>query len=1192
MNRSMLSWLRLLACSSATVAALTGTAHADDSEIYISQANTAPNILLILDTSGSMQGQVTTQPAYDSTIDYVAKANGVCAGIGDRVYFSTGDDQGTPPACDSGAFVSTANMRCSAATAALGSSSGTYTGDRFTQWRKSMRDNDGNNRSWRTVNDGSDGPIDCRNDGSPYPDRNASAATDTPSYSNSENDSYWLNNGGGGSSATLYSANFIAYYNQFRTQQVLGTRLSVMQQAARNLLNSVTNVNVGLMRYSVNTNDANGGGMVMAPVAPIETNRAQLIALIDAFLPYGSTPLSETYYEAHQYFSGGSVKFGNTSQVCSATAPTNGGVTTNCTGIISNYFSVAGSRAGGSPTGANYATPITDPCQKNYIVYLTDGEPTSDSKANDDISRLPEFTSLVPGGCAANGQGRCLGALAEYLFERDLRSGLMGTQNVTTYFIGFGSAFGSNTSNEAFQYLQNAAIRGGGDAYQAGDLSDLSRVFTNIFNSISSTTATLTAPTVAVNAFNRTRTLDDLYISLFQPSAGIHWPGNVKKYRADDGLPNVDNDNQVLGLGDNLAIATDGTFVSTTSDYWSAVNGDGADVVKGGAARKLPDPASRNVYTYIGNNPGSGGVALRGNPDAAVVTANDSLTDDLLRTTTGNPDRDKLIRWARGADVDDADRDRLTDEQRYDIGDIMHSQPAVVIYGGSPGTQNANDAVVFTATNDGYLHAFNTSDGVELWSFIPQEMLGSLKTLYTNDSTGNKNYLIDGDLRVLKYDTNGDGIVSPGDNDRVLLFFSTGRNPSVSRYYALDVTSKTSPKFLWAIGESELAGLGQTWSRPTITRVNVNGASQNSQKLVLIFGGGYDPLEEGGAYVPETEIGNRIFMVDALRGTLLWSAGDEGTDLQHPRMKHSIPAAINVVDLDGDGFADRMYAGDMAAQLWRFDIFNGKRAGELVTGGVIASLGAKDDTASAANTRRFYNAPDSAVLDGPTTRPFMNIAIGSGYRGHPLATSNQDRFYVIRDYQPFAMLTQNQYNDFDIITDNELDDITTNFAPQLGSSSRGWKLQLNFPSYRGEKVLSSSNTFNNTIFFTSYTPIASATSNTCSPVKGSNRAYAINAFDGRPVPRSDGDTGGGDNGGDTGGGDTGGGDTGGGDTGGGTGDPNDRFVDLGQSGIAPEVTLLFPDKNKVTCLAGVEVLDVCKDFNSRIKTYWRQTNAN
>ena len=42
--------------------------------------------------------------------------------------------------------------------------------------------------------------------------------------------------------------------------------------------------------------------------------------------------------------------------------------------------------------------------------------------------------------------------------------------------------------------------------------------------------------------------------------------------------------------------------------------------------------------------------------------------------------------------------------------------------------------------------------------------------------------------------------------------------------------------------------------------------------------------------------------------------------------------------------------------------------------------------------------------------PFLNIAIGSGYRGHPLNQTIHDRFYSIRDTNGFVALTQTQYD--------------------------------------------------------------------------------------------------------------------------------------------------------------------------------------
>ena len=90
-------------------------------------------------------------------------------------------------------------------------------------------------------------------------------------------------------------------------------------------------------------------------------------------------------------------------------------------------------------------------CQKNYVVYLTDGLPTLDVSANSKVPALPRFNNVVglpscdgpnpnPDGDGGSSQsGRCADDLAEYLFKTDISS-LPGQQNVTTYTIGFGSS--------------------------------------------------------------------------------------------------------------------------------------------------------------------------------------------------------------------------------------------------------------------------------------------------------------------------------------------------------------------------------------------------------------------------------------------------------------------------------------------------------------------------------------------------------------------------------------------------------------------------------------------------------------------------------------------------------------------------------------------------------------------------------
>jgi type IV pilus assembly protein PilY1 len=561
------------------------------------------------------------------------------------------------------------------------------------------------------------------------------------------------------------------------------------------------------------------------------------------------------------------------------------------------------------------------------------------------------------------------------------------------------------------------------------------------------------------------------------------------------------------------------------------------------------------------------------------------------------PTRTDLLNWINGFDVQDVDDDGDTNDARHEMGDPLHGRPAVVVYGGAPGSPDANDAVVFSPTNDGYLHAVDTVNGTELWSFVPPEVLDRLVDVYRDEPQSAKHYMLDGDVRALKLDVNLDGIVEPGAGDRVILYFGMRRGGN--RYYALDVTRKEQPRFLWSLGPNELPGVGQTWSTPTVTRVPIAGVTQNPLDLVLIFGGGYDETQDQdqGATIYNTDaLGNRVFMVDALNGDLLWFAGGPGgtevPDLRLNRMNNSIPSAVRVIDLDGNGFADRMYVGDTGGRLWRMDIIADANLAspgvqtptpsELVTGGVLASLGNADQgTHPIASTRKFYETPDVSLVRQRGSATFLNIALGSGWRGHPRNGDIQDRFYAIRDYEPFTPISQAAFDALSPIADDQLVDITTDVTPQVPDGSAGWKLELRLPGgFQGEKVLAESRTFNNIIFFPTYLPSGVLGSDPCSPA-GTNRAYAVSVNDGRPVIDINRDN---------------------------QTTPEDRYTRLAQGGIAPEFTFLFPgrvdddgngqgggepgSRPPIRCSVGVEIINgLCTAAGSQVRTYWRQSGT-
>jgi type IV pilus assembly protein PilY1 len=279
-------------------------------------------------------------------------------------------------------------------------------------------------------------------------------------------------------------------------------------------------------------------------------------------------------------------------------------------------------------------------------------------------------------------------------------------------------------------------------------------------------------------------------------------------------------------------------------------------------------------------------------------------------------------------------------------------------------------------------------------------------------------------------------------------------------------------------------------------------------QLVLIFGGGYDATQENQPYNSDT-VGNRIFMVDAETGKLLWygagksQTGSSGNRKEFDEMNNSIPAPVTPLDINGDGFADRMYVGDMGGRVWRFDIFNNKAANELVTGGVLAKLGAGGMGANpaASTARRFYNAADVALIQQTGQNPYYNIAIGSGYRGHPLNTVTEEHFYSLRDKRPFGLMPQSAYNELKPIlaSDANLVDITADPAgTPVGPEKLGWKLRVSAQSGRsGEKVLSKATTFADVVLFTTFQPGATA-QDSCLPAYV-NRMYALYASSGKPA---------------------------------------------------------------------------------------------
>ncbi|MDH5484992.1 MAG: PilC/PilY family type IV pilus protein, partial [Gammaproteobacteria bacterium] len=821
----------------------------------------------------------------------------------------------------------------------------------------------------------------------------------------------------------------------------------------------------------------------------------------------GYTPLTEVLYEAMLYFKGEAPVYGGLG------ADAIEGTTTLTDGSTTKYK---------SPVDQNAAD-----CERQFIILLSDGQPYGDTDANARVEALPGFLGTDgTTGCFdtyGSTNGMCLDDLTKYMNEVGvdvaLNDGVYGSPanaeltgviaqdvKISTYTVGF---------DIDSALLTDAGHQGAGpDGYKpVADANDLLQVLIDLIEEIKDIDTTFASPAVSVNAYNRTTHRADLYFTLFKPSNRPHWDGNFKRFKLrfdGAGVP------EIVDVNNNPAIdPSTGFFAASAQSYWTSAADapDGSQTEVGGAAGKLFTGAtlatSRKVYTNLVSNV----LTATGN---RIEDTNVNLTDAIMGVT--GVDKTNLINWARGVDVTDDDGDGDSTDARRIMGDPLHAQPALVEY--ADGETTDPYIVAYAATNDGYLHAFDTRSSVttagkEKFAFIPKELLSDLNTIFVN-TNGNKHYGLDGTVTSWINDVDKDGIIEAG--DRVIIYFGMrrgGRN-----YYAMDVTNPDAPEVLWTIyggldaagnpGLGDFTELGQTWSTPQLRKIRLDG----SDVQVLIFAAGYDVDQDNATTRSADNMGRGIYIINATTGALLWRMGpDAGANLTDANMIYSIPSDIAAADASGDGYVDHLYVGDMGGQLWRLDIDN--NAGEstaninnIITGGRIADLA----DATAVSNRRFYYPPDVAILKDIYDASYLSVLITSGNRSHPLNTTVQDRVFMIRDLPVFgkpATYTTITVND----STQELFDTTDNLIGQGSVTQRtdsltalqgsnGW--YINFDLAKGEKGLTKPLIFSGDAFFASYEPAdPSVPSLDCGPNEGTGYLYHISVENGTPVENYD-----------------------------------------------------------------------------------------
>lgn len=577
-------------------------------------------------------------------------------------------------------------------------------------------------------------------------------------------------------------------------------------------------------------------------------------------------------------------------------------------------------------------------CQQNFTILMTDGYYNGSFSGlgntdGDDDTAWDSGTS----GPFGDSRSNTLADVAMEYYENDIRPGTDNhvspppggidentAQHMVTYSVAFGVE-GSVTSmppdtTSPFPWpapltnaaliddLRHAAWNGRGEFYSAQDPTQLITGLSGALRSIQSRIGS--SASVAFNTGSLS-TNSEVYLALFNSE---RWSGDLIAYPLDPQ-----------------------TGAVSSTPTWSA-----ADRL---STRNLSSKP-RTILTYDGSD----GIAFRWS-ELTDAQKQDFRTDPsgTLDTEASGMARHAYARGDRACEFSSAGTCYYNDgTDTYDtkalrerdgrLGDIVHSGPVFVgaaesdwpdvppfpsslgeTYGEFRDATASRAGIVYVGGNDGMLHAFSQTDGDEVFAYVPS-------SLYSDAAADGMHYLSD-PAYAHRYSVDltasvADAYVktTPSGTTSWKTILVGGLRGGGRGLFALDVTDPaavsetgTGPEdtVMWEFTSTDDADFGHSFSRPSIVPVEDSG---NAIRWAVVTGNGYNDLGSGEAKLFV------LFIEEGLDGT--WSAGDyveisTGVGTTSNRNGLSTPA---VIDSDGDGVADRAYAGDLYGNLWAFDL--------------------------------------------------------------------------------------------------------------------------------------------------------------------------------------------------------------------------------------------------------------------------------
>ncbi|MFC5511971.1 pilus assembly protein [Massilia jejuensis] len=764
--------------------------------------------------------------------------------------------------------------------------------------------------------------------------------------------------------------------------------------------------------------------------------------------------------------------------------------TTTTVGTTAACYANAADASAGLAAFAETCSGYTDGCKIGAVAASAEGV-CATGKSQYSVVATDTVITNVPTGTYSTDTGpRNADEWARLLHDRGVPvAGTTIRPSVATYTI---DVYNAQPNAEHTSLMLSMAKAGGGKYFAARNEEAILAALKEILIEIQAVNTSFASTSLPVNATNRSQNENQVFIGMFRPDADAkpRWFGNLKRYQ-------LINSGGALDLGDvagKPAVNPQTGFVTPcATSYWTGDSGsywsgmgvkpepagnctlggfnkysdapDGPFVEKGAAAQVL------RQGNAAGAPPGSNAVNRRMYTQFGATLVNFSSASTFLDPS--------LHRFIRGEDVNnEKGTGQLTTTRPSIHGDVIHSRPLPVNYGGSAGV------TVFYGANDGTLRALNADTGVERWAFVAPEFFPRLSRLMNNSplvaypnlpekispKPTPKDYFFDGST----------GVYQNAASTQVWIYPTMRRGGRM--IYALDVSTVDAPAFKWKVGcpnltddsgcTAGMSGIGQTWSTPSVAFIKGYSAT----KPVVVVGGGYDRCEDADSKAPDCAgtKGGIVYVLDADSGAVVRSFATE----------RAVAADVAMVDIDNDALPDYAYAVDTGGSVYRIDFIDGPATRKELAASAWTS---RKVAATAGAGRKFLFAPALLASQG-----HVFVALGSGDREHPLYAHYPyanvvNRFYVYKDSLAAA---SSPAQDLDALQDYTGQNSCSTPRVLPDNDLKGWFMDLN-QNGKGEQVVTSALIAGGMITFSTNRPIAPK-AGTCSTTLGEARGYWVN----------------------------------------------------------------------------------------------------